>query len=143
MCHSSVNSLCSTTCTQLQPDSLERTLESTSPHHTVGDETQGEDGQTRAQQHLLYYLQHLDTGDELLLKHVCRFVIQRSRLVHPNDWENSIILDFLKHRDDLRWSVHHIHLNSFSEPQGKPGCRFHVYEGFMVLLAGIQPKYGL
>lgn len=52
-----------------------------SPHYAVGDEAQGEDGRARAQQHHLYQLQRLDTGGELPLEHVCRFVIQRSRLV--------------------------------------------------------------
>lgn len=51
------------------------------PHKAVAGETQDKDGHTYAQQHLLYYLQHLDTGDDLLLKHVCRFFIQHSRLV--------------------------------------------------------------
>lgn len=52
-----------------------------SAYHAVGDEAHDEDGDARAQQHLLYKLQHPDTGDELLLEHVCCFVIHRSRLV--------------------------------------------------------------
>lgn len=60
--------------------------------HAVEDKTQDEDGQTGAQQRLLYHLQHRNAGEELPLKHVCRFVIQRSRLVTETEKESLIIM---------------------------------------------------
>lgn len=65
----------------LTRDRHSRKLASSPPHHTVGDEAQAENTHTYSQQCFLYYVQHLDTRNKLPLKHVCCFIIKRSRLV--------------------------------------------------------------
>lgn len=50
------------------------------PHHANADEAQNEEGRADAQQAVLHYLQHPNTGEELLLEHVGRFLIQHGRL---------------------------------------------------------------
>lgn len=52
----------------------------TSPRQAVEDETQDKDDHANAQQRVLYCLQHVNTGHELLLEHVCRFIVQHSSL---------------------------------------------------------------
>lgn len=51
------------------------------PLQAVADKANGEDGQAGAEQSLPRDVQDLDTGDDLLLKHVGRLVIQHGRLV--------------------------------------------------------------
>lgn len=97
MSRSSLNALCSAThthrhfCMILLPK-LASVI--TSPHHAVGDETQDENAHTCANKRLLYNIQHLDTEDEFLLKHVCCFVVQRSRLVSRMETEENRVTDY-------------------------------------------------
>lgn len=46
------------------------------PDHAGTQQTQNEDAQADAEQRVLYDLQHVHPGEELLLKHLC------SRFVH-------------------------------------------------------------
>lgn len=60
--------------------------------HAEADKTQDEDAHTYTQQCPLYCLQHINAGEQLLLKHVCRFLIQHSRLVTETSRETEWLI---------------------------------------------------
>lgn len=89
------------------------------PHHQNADQTEDEDGQADAQQGVLQVLQHGDAGEELLLEHVSRLLVQLGRLpedsnsvsrapansrragrlaylVQPDNREYGVVLDFVQ-----------------------------------------------
>lgn len=89
------------------------------PHHEKADQTQEEGGRADAQQGVLQDLQQLDAGEELLLEHVGRLLVQLGRLpedsdsvcgapansrrasklaylVQPDNREYGVVLDFLQ-----------------------------------------------
>lgn len=88
-------------------------------HHTVADETRDEDARPYDHQYLLHYVQHVDTREKLLLKHVGRLIVQRSRLVKQRRQRmTELCISSEQELHDGRVSFFFLYLTSFIQTRG-------------------------